>query len=88
MPWKYNGQVVSPAKGFRKTDGVMTPRNWESAWSTETKTAEGLTWEDPVAETKSAEEKLADLRNLRNAKLRDTDYLALSDQTLSSDMRT
>ena len=33
-------------------------------------------------------EKLADLRDLRNAKLRDTDFYALSDQTLSNDMKT
>ena len=88
MPWKYNGQVVSPAKGFRKTDGVMTPRNWESAWDSDTKKAEGLTWEDPAAETQTDAEKLADLRDLRNAKLRDTDFYALSDQTLSNDMKT
>ena len=28
MPWKYNGQVVNTSKGFRKTDGYMTPKNW------------------------------------------------------------
>ena len=32
MPWKYNGQVISDTKGFRNTDGYMSPKNWVTAW--------------------------------------------------------
>jgi hypothetical protein len=34
------------------------------------------------------EEAMENLRNIRNSKLAETDYLALSDQTLSADMNT
>ena len=88
MPWKYNGQVVSPAKGFRKTDGVMTPRNWESAWDSDTKKAEGLTWEEPAAPTVSDEQKLSDLRMERNHKLNATDWRASTALTMSDDWKT
>ena len=88
MPWKYNGQVVSETKGFKKTDGYTTPRNWVTVWDDTEKKNQGLTWEEPAADTKTDAEKLADLRDLRNAKLRDTDFYALSDQTLSNDMKT
>ena len=88
MPWKYNGQVVSPAKGFRKTDGVMTPRNWESAWDSDTKTAEGLTWEEPTAPTVSDAQKLSDLRMERNHKLNATDWRASTDLTMSDEWKT
>ena len=32
MPWKYNGQVVATNKGFKKTDGYTTPKNWVTVW--------------------------------------------------------
>ena len=41
MPWKYNGQVVSTTKGFRKTDGYMTPKNWEQVWDNTEKAKQG-----------------------------------------------
>ena len=88
MPWKYNGQVVNTSKGFRKTDGYMTPKNWNAVWDDTEKKNQGLTWEDPASDTESDADKLAALRTLRNMKLEETDYLALSDNTLSNDMKT
>lgn len=37
MPWKYNGQVVNTTKGFRNSDGYMSPKNWNVAWDDDTK---------------------------------------------------
>ena len=88
MPWKYNGQVVSETKGFRNTDGYISPRNWVTVWDDTEKKNQGLTWEDPEEVTLTDEEKLSVLRAQRDVKLRDTDYLALSDNTLSNDMKT
>ena len=87
MPWKYNGQVVETSKGFRKTDGYMTPKNWNAVWDNTEKANQGLTWEDPTTPTVTDADKLQTLRELRNMKLEETDYLALSDNTLSTDMR-
>ena len=88
MPWKYNGQVVNTSKGFRKTDGYMTPKNWNTVWDNTEKANQGLTWEDPTTATVTDAHKLSSLRAIRNKLLADTDYLALSDNTLSSDMKT
>ena len=88
MPWKYNGQVVSESKGFRNTDGYISPRNWVTVWDNTEKANQGLTWEDPSSVSLTDAQKLSVLRAERDVKLRDTDYLALSDNTLSSDMRT
>jgi len=41
-----------------------------------------------TAPTVSAEELLEELRQVRNIKLAETDYLALSDNTLSTEMST
>tara|TARA_B100000900_G_scaffold328592_1_gene288865 strand:- start:173 stop:532 length:360 start_codon:yes stop_codon:yes gene_type:complete len=88
MPWKYNGQTVSETKGFRKTDGYMTPKNWNAVWNDTEKKNQGLTWEDPTTSTPSDTEiaaaKLAGLRALRNEKLQQTDWRASSDLTLST----
>ena len=51
MPWKYNGQVVSETKGFRNTDGYISPRNWVTVWDDTEKKNQGLTWEDAAAPT-------------------------------------
>ncbi len=88
MPWKYNGQEVATNKGFRKTDGYMTPKNWNAVWDDTEKKNQGLTWEDPASDTVSDADKLAALRTLRNMKLEETDYLGLADNTLSNDMKT
>ena len=88
MPWKYNGQVISDTTGFRNTDGYMSPKNWVTAWDSTEKTKQGVSWEDPTEPTVTDEQKLNELRMMRTAKLQETDYLALSDTTLSSDMKT
>ena len=88
MPWKNNGSVDATNKGFKKTDGYTTPRNWVTVWDDTEKKNQGLTWEDPEEVTLTDEEKLSVLRAQRDVKLRDTDYLALSDNTLSNDMKT
>ena len=87
MPWKYNGQVVNTSKGFRKTDGYMTPKNWNIVWDDTEKKNQGMTWEDPTTTTPTSAQKLQSLRNIRDIKLQETDYFALSDQTLSTEMR-
>tara|TARA_Y100001973_G_C5172600_1_gene319990 strand:+ start:526 stop:876 length:351 start_codon:yes stop_codon:yes gene_type:complete len=87
MPWKYNGKEISETKGFQYTDGRTSPRNWFVVWDDTEKKNQGLVWEEPAAHTVSDEQKLSDLRRERNLKLNETDYLALSDQTLSTDMK-
>jgi len=88
MPWKYNGQVVSETKGFKKTDGYTTPRNWVTVWDDTEKKNQGLTWEEPAAPTVSDEQKLSDLRMERNHKLNATDWRASTDLTMSDDWKT
>ena len=88
MPWKYNGQVVSESKGFRNTDGYISPRNWVTVWDDTEKKNQGLTWEDSSSETLTDAEKLEQLRNLRNAKLQETDWRATSDLTMSDEWKT
>ena len=61
-----------------------------------TKLVNGIRYEMTDAEltafnqsrAKTFEEAMQDLRAERNSKLAETDYLALSDQTLSADMNT
>ena len=65
----------------------MTPRNWNTVWDDTEKKNQGLTWEDDPTPTKSDADKLADLRRERDWRLADTDFYALSDQTLSTDMK-
>ena len=88
MPWKYNGQVVSETKGFRNTDGYISPRNWVTVWDDTEKKNQGLTWEDSSSETLTDAEKLEQLRGLRNAKLQETDWRATSDLTMSDEWKT
>ena len=45
MPWKYNGQVVSETKGFKKTDGYTTPRHCGTVCDDTEKKNQRLTWE-------------------------------------------
>jgi len=83
MPWKYNEQVVNTTKGFRNSDGYMSPKNWNVAWNDDTKKAEGLVWEDDPVKTLSAEQKLEALRYQRNNLLIETDWWGCSDLTMS-----
>ena len=88
MPWKYNGQVVSETKGFKKTDGYTTPRNWVTVWDDTEKKNQGLTWEEPATPTVSDEQKLIDLRRVRNNLLNATDWRASTDLTMSDEWKT
>ena len=88
MPWKYNGQLVNTSKGFRKTDGYMTPKNWNAVWDDTEKKNQGLTWENESTPTQTDAEKLAGLRSLRNDKLHATDWRASTDLTMSDDWKT
>ena len=89
--YSYNGSVITDtSKGIRFTDGVMSARNWERAWTDKEKTDRGITWTETTTYVggSASAEKLAELRQQRNNLLEETDYLALSDNTLSSDMKT
>ena len=48
MPWKHNGREIKVGKAWVADNGTQHPATW-SRWSSEKKTAEGLTWEDPPA---------------------------------------
>ena len=87
MPWKYNGQEVSSGVGFKYTDGRTSPKNWISVWDDSYKKSQGLTWEEPDTTLTDAE-KLQQLRDLRNAKLQETDWRATSDLTMSDEWKT
>ena len=47
------------------------------------KDAEAKAWDDA-----KADRKLTEIRQLRNSKLSETDYLAMSDNTMSDEMKT
>ena len=53
-------------------------------------TAEQLEYDNRIAEenAKLPQYKLEEIRNLRNQKLKETDYLALLDNTMSEEMKT
>ena len=88
MPWKYKGKVISDTKGFRNTDGYMSPKNWVTAWDSTEKTKQGVSWEDPTEPTVTDEQKLNELRMMRTAKLQETDWRATSDLTMSDEWKT
>ena len=88
MPWTYNGHVVSESTGFRHTEWYISPRNWVTVRDDTEKKNQGLTWEDSSSETLTDAEKLEQLRNLRNAKLQETDWRATSDLTMSDEWKT
>ena len=48
MPWKHNGREIKVGKAWVADNGTQHPATW-SRWSSEKKTSEGLTWEDPPA---------------------------------------
>ena len=88
MPWKYNGKELSTGVGFKYTDGRTSPKNWSTVWDDSYKKSQGLTWEDSSSETLTDAEKLQQLRDLRNAKLQETDWRATSDLTMSDAWKT
>ena len=89
--YKYNDSTITDtSKGVRFTDGSVSPKNWETVWSDSYKNAKGITWNTSTTYTGGSEnaEKLADLRQQRNELLEETDYLALSDVTMSDAWKT
>ena len=48
MIWKYDGKAVNINKGFRNSDGYMSPKNWYTAQDDKLKKAEGLVWEQII----------------------------------------
>ena len=89
--YKYNGSTITDtSKGVRFTDGSVSPKNWETVWSDSYKNAKGITWTTSTTYVGGSEsaEKLADLRQQRNELLEETDYLALSDVTMSDAWKT
>jgi len=66
----------------------MTPKNWNAVWDNTEKANQGLTWEEPSSASVTDAQKLAELRAMRDVKLRDTDFYALSDVTLADNMKT
>ena len=49
--WTYNGERLTPGKGWGSGGGVVQPRNWDTAWSDEYKLEFGLVRheeDDPV----------------------------------------
>ena len=56
MPWKHNGRTIRVGKAWVADNGTQHPAIW-SRWSSEKKTAEGLTWEDPPASEASYDDR-------------------------------
>ena len=88
MAWQLDNSNVDTSKGFKYSDGRTSPRNWFNVWNDDTKKAQGLKWKEETPPSKTAEQKLQELRWQRNYLLADTDYYALSDVTMSDDMKT
>tara|TARA_B100001564_G_C20128119_1_gene441071 strand:+ start:116 stop:487 length:372 start_codon:yes stop_codon:yes gene_type:complete len=89
--YSYNGSTITDtSKGVRFTDGSVSPKNWETVWSDSYKNAKGITWTASTTYVGGSEsaEKLAYLRQQRNELLEETDYLALSDVTMSDAWKT
>jgi len=88
--WVLRGEPTSEAEFnsmFRKVTGADSngsaiesadPKDWGTTWKAVSDKKAALIAAAPMVE----------LRRQRNAKLAETDYLALSDLTLSSDMKT
>ena len=88
MAWQLDNSDVDTSKGFKYSDGRTSPRNWFNVWDDDTKKAEGLKWKEETPPSKTAEQKLQELRWQRNYYLTETDYYALSDVTMSDEMKT
>ena len=88
MAWQLDGSNVDTSKGFKYSDGRTAPRNWFNVWNDDIKKAEGLTWKEDTPPSKTAEQKLQELRWQRNILLAETDFYALSDVTMSDEMKT
>ena len=89
--YTYNGsEIKNTSIGIRFTDGVMSARNWEQAWTDKEKTDRGITWTETTTYVggSASAEKLAELRQQRNNLLQECDWRANSDLTMSNDWKT
>ena len=50
MPWKYDGKTIVEGRSWSSSEGIVHPKNWSSAWSSDDKKSFGLTWEEPTVE--------------------------------------
>ena len=50
MPWKHNGKTIVEGRSWTSSEGIVHPKNWSSAWSSDDKESFGLTWENPTVE--------------------------------------
>ena len=66
MAWQLDGSDVDTSKGFKYSDGRTSPRNWFNVWNDDTKKAQGLKWKEETPPSKTAEQKLQELRWQRN----------------------
>ena len=48
MPWKHNGTTIVEGRSWTSSEGIVHPKNWSSAWSSDDKKSFGLTWEEPT----------------------------------------
>ena len=96
MPWKHNGRTIKVGKAWVADNGTQHPATW-SRWSSEKKTAEGLTWEDPPASQEPFNERFylgrqADgtliERNLADVNAVDNDGNAIIDPITNQQMVT
>ena len=50
MPWKHNGKTIIEGRSWTSSEGIVHPKNWSSAWSSDDKKSFGLTWEELTVE--------------------------------------
>lgn len=48
MPWKHDGKTIVEGRSWTSSEGIVHPKNWSSAWSSDDKKSFGLTWEEPT----------------------------------------
>ena len=48
MAYKYSGRIIRAGKAWTDNNGIRHPSSW-MRWSSETKAAKGLVWEDDAA---------------------------------------
>ena len=51
MPYKCNGQVITPGRSFKTVDGATVTNQWAEVFSTEQLTARGVTFETDKVRT-------------------------------------
>ena len=89
--YTYNGsEITNTGVGVKFTDGTISPKNWEQVWSDDYKKSKGITWTTNTTYSggSASAEKLADLRHQRNNLLKESDWRASSDLTMSDEWKT